>query len=203
MQVISSHLLDVKLLRPIRHVDNRGFFSEAYSKRAYTEIGIVSEFVQDNHSLSRRKGVVRGLHFQIPPFAQAKLLRVLRGAVFDVVVDIRRHSPTYGRHIATVLSAEDWNQIFIPAGFAHGFCTLQADTEILYKVDNYYSAAHDRGIRWNDPALDIAWPVPAEEAEISDKDRKQPFLSEIAESFSYEPGSMREPLSPAVIGNAA
>jgi dTDP-4-dehydrorhamnose 3,5-epimerase len=203
MQVISSHLLDVKLLRPVRHIDNRGFFSEAYSKRAYAEIGILNDFVQDNHSLSRHKGVVRGLHFQIPPFAQAKLLRVLRGSIFDVVVDIRRRSPTYGRHIATVLSAEDWNQIFIPAGFAHGFCTLTADTEILYKVDNYYSAAHDRGIRWNDPALDIAWPVTELEAEMSEKDRKQPFLSDVEESFTYEPASARDQIPPAMIGNAA
>jgi dTDP-4-dehydrorhamnose 3,5-epimerase len=196
MQVISSHLLDVKLLRPVRHVDNRGFFSEAYSKRAYAEIGIGNDFVQDNHSLSRRKGVVRGLHFQTPPFAQAKLLRVLRGSIFDVVVDIRSGSPTHGRHIATVLSAEDWNQIFIPAGFAHGFCTLEAETEILYKVDNYYAAAHDRGIRWNDRALDIAWPLAEQEAEISEKDRKLPFLAEIPECFVYEP-------APGVIGNAA
>ncbi|MBV8652391.1 MAG: dTDP-4-dehydrorhamnose 3,5-epimerase [Alphaproteobacteria bacterium] len=203
MQVISSHLLDVKLLRPVRHVDNRGFFSEAYSKKMYAEIGVFNDFVQDNHSLSRRKGVVRGLHFQIAPFAQAKLLRVLRGSIFDVVVDIRRNSPTYGRHIATVLSAEDWNQIFIPAGFAHGFCTLEPDTEILYKVDNYYSAAHDRGIRWNDPALDIAWPVSEQEAEMSEKDRKQPLLSEIHDSFVYEPASARDPVAPTMIGNAA
>src|SRR5580658_2909458 len=168
MQVLSSHFRDVKLLRPTRHVDSRGFFSEAYSKRAYAEIGIVNEFVQDNHSLSRKKGVVRGLHFQIDPFAQAKLLRVLRGAVFDVVVDIRTGSPTYGQHIATVLSEEDWNQIFIPSGFAHGFCTMQEETEILYKVDHYYSPAHERGIRWNDPALGIAWPISKAEAELSE-----------------------------------
>jgi dTDP-4-dehydrorhamnose 3,5-epimerase len=191
MQVISSHLSDVKLLRPQRHVDNRGFFSEAYSKRAYAEIGVTNEFLQDNHSLSRRKGVVRGLHFQTPPFAQAKLVRVLRGSIFDVVVDIRANSPTYSRHIATVLSAEDWNQIFIPAGFAHGFCTLLPDTEILYKVDSYYSPAHDRGIRWNDPALDIAWPVAEQEAELSDKDRKLPLFREIADSFTYEPPAAR------------
>ncbi|HZT50450.1 MAG TPA: dTDP-4-dehydrorhamnose 3,5-epimerase [Stellaceae bacterium] len=186
MQVISSHFRDVKLLRPARHVDNRGFFSEAYSKRAYAANGIRNEFVQDNHSLSRKKGVVRGLHFQRPPAAQAKLLRVLRGAIFDVVVDIRAGSPTYGRHIATVLSAEDWNQIFIPAGFAHGFCTLQDETEILYKVDNYYSPEHDAGIRWNDPALGIAWPVTAAEAELSEKDRALPLMAELAADFHYE-----------------
>ena len=189
MQVISSHFRDVKLLRPARYVDNRGFFSEAYSKRAYAAIGIANEFVQDNHSLSRKKGVVRGLHFQRPPFAQAKLVRVVRGAIFDVVVDIRAGSATYGSHIATVLSAEDWNQIFIPAGFAHGFCTLHDETEILYKVDGYYAPTHDCGIRWNDPALNIAWPVAEPEAELSDKDRKLPPLAECFGAFTYEPNS--------------
>jgi len=186
MQVLSSHFRDVMLLRPARHTDSRGFFSEAYSKRAYAEIGIFNEFVQDNHSLSQKRGVIRGLHFQLAPFAQAKLLRVLRGEIFDVVVDIRTKSPTYGQHIATVLSAEDWNQIFIPAGFAHGFCTLKPETEILYKVDHYYSPAHDRGIRWNDPRLGIAWPISGAEAELSEKDRKLPLLAELGHVFSYE-----------------
>lgn len=192
MQVISSHFRDVKLLRPMRHVDNRGFFSEAYSKRVYAANGIRNEFVQDNHSLSRKKGVVRGLHFQRPPFAQAKLIRVLRGAIFDVVVDIRAGSPTCGRHIATVLSAEDWNQIFIPAGFAHGFCTIECETEILYKVDNYYSPDHEAGIRWNDPALNIAWPIGEHEAELSDKDRALPLLHEQFADFHYDPGMIGE-----------
>jgi dTDP-4-dehydrorhamnose 3,5-epimerase len=186
MQILSSHFRDVKLLRPMRHSDNRGFFSEVYSKRSYAAIDIHNEFVQDNHSLSRKKGVVRGLHFQVPPFSQAKLLRVLRGSVFDVVVDIRTGSPTYGRHIATVLDADDWNQIFIPAGFAHGFCTLEPETEILYKVDNYYSAEHDHGIRWNDPALGIAWPVTGDEAEMSDRDRKLSLLAEEPSVFSVD-----------------
>ena len=190
MQVISSHFRDVKLLRPMKHVDNRGFFSEAYSRRAYAANGIHTEFVQDNHSLSRKKGVVRGLHFQRPPFAQAKLVRVLRGAIFDVVVDIRSGSPTYGSHIATVLSAEDWNQIFIPAGFAHGFCTLQCETEILYKVDAYYSPDHEAGIRWNDPALNIAWPIAEHEAELSDKDRNLPLMCELGADFAYEPTAL-------------
>jgi dTDP-4-dehydrorhamnose 3,5-epimerase len=192
MQVISSHFRDVKLLRPARHVDNRGFFSEAYSRRAYAAVGILNEFVQDNHSLSRKKGVVRGLHFQRPPFAQAKLVRVVRGAIFDVVVDIRTGSPTHGCHIATVLSAEDWNQIFIPPGFAHGFCTLHDDTEILYKVDRYYAPAHDCGILWNDPALNIAWPLAESDAELSDKDRKLPLMAEFSGIFTYEPDSRAE-----------
>jgi len=187
MQVLSSHFQDVKLLRPRRHVDSRGFFSEAYSKQSYAEIGITNEFVQDNHSLSRHKAVLRGLHFQAPPFAQAKLLRVLRGSIFDVVVDIRYGGPTFGRHIATVLSADDWNQIFIPQGFAHGFCTLEPETEILYKVDNYYSPEHDRGILWKDPALGIAWPISEGEAELSAKDRGLPLLAELPPVFLFNP----------------
>lgn len=186
MQVLSSHFRDIKLLRPQRHVDARGFFSEAYSKRDYARIGIHNEFVQDNHSLSRERGVVRGLHFQTPPFAQAKLLRVLRGSIFDVVVDIRAGSPSFGQHIATVLSANDWNQIFIPAGFAHGFCTLEPETEILYKVDNYYAPEHDRGILWNDPAIGIAWPLSDTEAKLSDKDRKLPRLCDLSPVFTFE-----------------
>jgi dTDP-4-dehydrorhamnose 3,5-epimerase len=186
MQVLSCHFRDVKLLRPARHSDDRGFFSEAYSRRDYAAIGIHNEFIQDNHSLSRKRGVVRGLHFQIAPFAQAKLLRVLRGSILDVVVDIRSGSPTFGQHIATVLSDNDWNQIFIAAGFAHGFCTLEPETEILYKVDSYYAPEHDRGIRWNDPAIGIAWPVSAAEAELSDKDRMLPLLSELPSVFTYE-----------------
>jgi dTDP-4-dehydrorhamnose 3,5-epimerase len=190
MEVLSSHYRDVRLLRPKRHVDQRGFFSEAYSRRDYAAIGIMNDFVQDNHSLSRNKGVVRGLHFQRPQFAQAKLLRVLRGSVYDVVVDIRTGSPTFGQHIATVLSAEDWNQIFIPAGFAHGFCTLEPETEILYKVDNYYSPTHDAGILWNDPALGIAWPVSGNEAQLSDKDRRLPLLADLGSVFSYDPADL-------------
>ena len=186
MEVRNCRLHEVKLLRTVRHGDHRGFFSEAYNKRDYAKVGIDCDFVQDNHSLSRKRGVVRGLHFQLAPFAQAKLLRVLRGAVFDVAVDIRTGSPSFGQHVATVLSADDWDQIFIPTGFAHGFCTLQENTEILYKVDNYYSPAHERGIRWNDPALKIDWPVRPDEAELSDKDRAAPLLAEIGQVFVYK-----------------
>jgi dTDP-4-dehydrorhamnose 3,5-epimerase len=139
--------------------------------------------VQDNHSLSATKGVVRALHFQIPPYAQAKLLRVTAGSIFDVAVDIRRGSPSFGRRIAVVLSAADWNQIFIPEGFAHGYCTLEPNTEVIYKVSAYYSPEHDRGLLWNDPALGIARPVSAHEALISDKDQKHPVLSRLPRFF--------------------
>ena len=143
--------------------------------------------MQDNHSLSKPAGVVRGLHFQLPPFAQGKLVRVLRGAVFDVAVDLRPGSPTWGRHAATTLSADNWAQLWIPPGFAHGFATLEPDTEIAYKVTADHSAAHDRGLAWDDPALGIAWPVAPEAAVLSPKDRTHPRLADLAATLVLEP----------------
>jgi dTDP-4-dehydrorhamnose 3,5-epimerase len=183
MQISATEIPDVLLLKPVRHSDARGFFSEVFREDALKGAGIELRFVQDNHSLSVEKGVVRGLHFQIPPVAQAKLVRVTAGAIFDVAVDLRRRSPTFGRHAAVVLSAKEWNQIFVPAGFAHGFCTLEPNTEVLYKVDRYYSSEHDRGLLWNDPALGIAWPVSAAEARVSDRDRRHPPLAELPPYF--------------------
>ena len=180
MQVEQLRIPDVKVLTPKKHGDHRGFFSEAYSRRALAEAGIEIEFVQDNHSRSAAKGTVRGLHFQIPPFAQDKLVRVVRGAVFDVAVDLRRGSPTYGRHASVTLSVESWNQVLVPAGFAHGFQTLAPDTEVIYKVSGYYAPDHDKGLLWNDPALGIEWPIPEREAVLSDKDRRQPRLADLA-----------------------
>jgi dTDP-4-dehydrorhamnose 3,5-epimerase len=185
MQIAETEIADVKLLKPIRHVDSRGFFSEVFKEGVLREHGIDIHFVQDNHSLSVGNGVVRGLHFQIPPFAQAKLLRVTAGSIFDVAVDIRWGSPSFGRHVAAVLSASDWNQIFIPVGFAHGYCTLEPDSEVVYKVSAYYSPEHDRGLLWNDPALGIAWPISAEEALLSDRDRNHPLLSRLPRFFAY------------------
>ena len=187
MQIVETEIADVKLIKPVRHMDSRGFFSEVFKESALRDLGIDIDFVQDNHSLSANKGVVRGLHFQIPPFAQAKLLRVTAGSIFDVAVDIRWGSPSFGHHVAAVLSASDWNQIFIPEGFAHGYCTLEPDTEVIYKVSAYYSAEHDRGLLWNDPALGIAWPIPADEALMSDKDRIHPILSRLPRHFRHEP----------------
>ncbi|MGH7054149.1 MAG: dTDP-4-dehydrorhamnose 3,5-epimerase, partial [Stellaceae bacterium] len=149
--------------------------------------GIAVRFVQDNHSLSLQRGTVRGLHFQIPPFAQAKLVRVTRGAILDVVVDLRRGSPDFGRHVAAELSTAQWNQLFVPEGFAHGFCTIEPETEVTYKVNRPYSAAHDRGLLWNDPALGIPWPVSESEALLSERDRRHPPLAELPEFFHYEP----------------
>jgi dTDP-4-dehydrorhamnose 3,5-epimerase len=187
MEVLETKIADIKLLKPVRHVDSRGFFSEVFKEQVLRENGVDIHFVQDNHSLSVNKGVVRGLHFQIPPSAQAKLLRVTAGSIFDVAVDIRWGSPSFGGHFAAVLSAADWNQIFIPEGFAHGYCTLEPDTEVIYKVNAYYSPEHDRGLLWNDPALGIAWPVSPNEALVSDKDRTHPVLSDLPRYFLYEP----------------
>ncbi len=183
MQVQETALAGVKVIAPKRFSDARGFFSETYNQRALAEIGIDAVFVQDNHSLSRDKGVVRGLHFQSPPHAQGKLLRVIRGAILDVAVDIRRGSPSYGRHVSVELSAEDWNQIWVPEGFAHGFCTLTNDTEVLYKVTAFYEPAHDHGIAWDDPDLGIDWPIDAGQAILSDKDRQHPRLADLPDYF--------------------
>jgi dTDP-4-dehydrorhamnose 3,5-epimerase len=183
LEVVPTALADVRLIKPVRFGDDRGFFSETYNKRTFAEAGIALEFVQDNHSRSARTGTVRGLHFQTAPFAQDKLVRVTRGRILDVAVDLRRGSPTFGRHVSVELSAADWTQLLVPIGFAHGFCTLEDDTEVLYKVTNYYSAEHDKGLAWDDPALGIEWPVDPADAALSDKDRRQPKLAECADAF--------------------
>jgi dTDP-4-dehydrorhamnose 3,5-epimerase len=188
MQVIAAAIPEVKEIRPVRHGDARGFFSEIFRDDVLRRHGIEMQFVQENHSLSAERGVVRGLHFQIPPMAQAKLVRAVAGAIFDVAVDIRTGSPTYGRHVAAVLSAAEGNQLFVPEGFAHGFCTLEPRTEVVYKVNRYYSPEHDRGLAWNDAALDIPWPLGAGEAILSDKDRRQPSLAELPAIFEYRRG---------------
>ena len=184
MEVVSLAIPDVKLVTPRRFSDPRGFFAETFSRRRFAEAGLVSEFVQDNHSLSRPAGTVRGLHFQRTPFAQAKLVRALRGAIYDVAVDIRPGSLTYGKHVAAEISAESGTMILVPAGFAHGFCTLTADTEVFYKVDRDYAPQAEGGILWNDPALGIAWPVDAAEAVLSDRDRKWPTFADFTRAVA-------------------
>lgn len=181
MKVERLAIPDVLLIEPARFGDARGFFSEVWSHRSLAQHGLDVAFVQDNHSLSREVGVVRGLHFQRPPAAQGKLVRVVRGAILDVAVDIRQGSATYGQHVSAVLSAENWRQLWVPRGFAHGFATLEPDTEVIYKVDAYYDREADAGILWNDPALGIDWP--ATDAVLSDKDRAAPRLAEIAPPF--------------------
>ncbi len=183
MTVTPTAIPDVKLIAPRKHGDHRGFFSETYSRKALAAAGIDVEFVQDNHSLSAASGTVRGLHYQVAPTAQAKLVRVVRGAVLDVAVDIRRASPTFGQHVSVELSADNWRQVFVPAGFAHGFVTLGPDTEVIYKVTDYYSPADERGILWNDPALGIDWRVAPDEATLSDRDRRHPSLAAAVDLF--------------------
>ena len=178
-------LPEVKVIRPQRFMDERGFFSETWNEEAMREAGLDLHFVQDNHSLSRTKGTLRGLHFQSPPFEQAKLVRVVRGSVLDAVVDIRHGSPTFGHHVSTVISVDAWNQILVPVGFAHGFVTLEPDTEVVYKVTNLYSREHDKGVRWNDPELGIDWGVSEAEAVLSEKDRNQPLLKQLDVNFVY------------------
>lgn len=184
MLIEDASIPDVKILTPRKFIDDRGFFSETYKRAAFEEVGLRLDFVQENHSLSVEVGTIRGLHFQSPPFAQHKLVRVTRGRILDVVVDIRCSSSTYGRHFVIELSASNWRQLLVPIGFAHGFCTLEPDTEVLYKVTSPYSPSHDYGLAWDDPALAIDWPVTTTHAILSDKDRHHPTLSALARHFS-------------------
>lgn len=160
-----------------RFGDARGYFSETYSRRDFAALGIHDDFVQDNQSLSATPGTVRGLHFQTAPHPQAKLVRVLRGRILDVAVDLRSGSPTYGHHVAAELSAANGLMLYVPVGFAHGFVTREADTEVAYKVTGYYAPDCDGGVAWNDPSLGIEWGVTADQATLSDKDRRLPTLS--------------------------
>src|SRR5271169_720502 len=159
LSIEAFSIVDVKLIAPDRFRDSRGFFSEVFSHQALREANIDLDFVQDNHSFSIEPGTVRGLHFQRPPRAQGKLVRVVRGKILDVAVDLRRGSPTYRRHVSAELSADNWLQLWIPPGFAHGFCTMEPNTEVLYKTTDYYSPQDDAGIAWDDPELAINWPV--------------------------------------------
>lgn len=171
---------------PTRHADTRGWFSETWNQKHFEAAGVSAQFCQDNHSLSKSVGTLRGLHFQSPPFAQAKLVRCLRGRVFDVAVDLRRQSPTYKKWIGVELTAERGNQLFIPAGYAHGFLTLEPNSEIAYKVDQYYNPGADGGIAWNDPDIAISWPDLGGEPLLSDKDAALPALAQFAVDFPYD-----------------
>ena len=178
MEMIETEIPDVKVLKPKVFQDTRGYFCETYSEKSYKEAGIDRHFVQDNESMSMR-GVLRGLHYQIEPYAQAKLIRVVRGAVLDVAVDIRKGSPTFGKVVVVELSEHNKQQIFIPQGFAHGFLVLEDNTIFSYKCDAFYNPQCERGIRWDDPQIAIPWPKLDVPYNLSDKDKKQPFLSEI------------------------
>jgi len=185
MDIQECEIADVKLITPRQFADARGSFCEIWSDRVFRSEVENLTFVQDNQSISRFKGTVRGLHFQRPPFAQAKLIRVVRGSILDVAVDIRRGSPSYGRHVAVRLDAALGTQLWIPTGFLHGFCTLEDNTEVCYKVSEYYSPEHDAGVYWNDFDLQIDWPVKPEDAVLSDRDQRQPGLSELPDFFVY------------------
>ena len=175
MFTVTSTAIDgVKVVTPKLIADSRGAFCETYNQERFAEHGIMPNFVQDNQSVSAAIGTIRGLHFQDHPAAQAKLVRVLKGRIFDVAVDLRRSSPTYGKWVAEEVSAENRKQVFIPIGFAHGFCTLEIDTHVFYKVSASYSSLNDFGIAWDDPDLAIDWPVAPSKATLSDKDRRMP-----------------------------
>ena len=185
MDIQATAIPEVRVITPARFGDHRGFFSEVYNRQALAEAGIDIAFVQDNHSYSAERGTLRGLHFQRPPAAQTKLLRVLRGAVIDVAVDCRVGSPTFGRHVMVELSAAAGNQVLCPKGFAHATLTMTPDTEITYKVDAYYAPDCDLGIRFDDPDLAIAWPIPSQLLVLSDKDRKLPWLRDLPAVFTW------------------
>jgi len=176
-------IADVILVTPPKFGDSRGFFSETFNAARFAEAGISAPFVQDNQSLSEQRGTIRGLHCQISPNIQGKLVRVVKGAIWDVAVDARHGSPTYGQHVAAVLSAENWSQLWVPGGFLHGFCTLEPGTEVIYKVTAPYDRAAERGVIWNDPALALPWPVSDDEAQLSDKDRQLPKLADCEKWF--------------------
>jgi dTDP-4-dehydrorhamnose 3,5-epimerase len=176
----------VKLIETRRFGDDRGWFMESYSKTRYAGLGVGVSFVQDNHSLSRPAGVLRGLHFQRPPHAQDKLLRCVRGRIWDVAVDVRRGSPTFGQWVAAELSAENGRQLFVPVGFAHGFITLEPDTEVEYKVSEFYAAQAEGGLIWNDPDLSLPWPAPPQGPTLSDKDVILPRLTDFVSPFDYD-----------------
>ncbi|MEM8739098.1 MAG: dTDP-4-dehydrorhamnose 3,5-epimerase [Planctomycetota bacterium] len=189
MQITPLAIPAVKLLQPQRFGDHRGYFAETFSLPKLADHGIDLAFVQDNESLSAQPATVRGLHFQSPPHAQDKLVRCVRGSFLDVAVDIRAGSPTFGRHVSAVLSADNGDQLLVPRGFAHGFATLEPDTVILYKVTDVYAPQCDAGVLWNDPDLAIDWQLPADAAEpvLSEKDAALPRLKDLDSPFTYDP----------------
>jgi dTDP-4-dehydrorhamnose 3,5-epimerase len=186
MEVEATNIPGVLSLKPRYFHDGRGHFVETYNSRWAHAAGLGAEFVQDNQALSRKRGTVRALHFQVPPRAQAKLVRVLRGSIYDVAVDLRVGSPAYGKWTPATLTAQRGEQLFIPRGFAHGYCTLEDDTEVAYKVDDYYAPECEQGLTWDDPILAIGWPVSPADAVLSDKDGKLPRFADFKSPFRYD-----------------
>jgi dTDP-4-dehydrorhamnose 3,5-epimerase len=185
MDVVSTAIEDVKILTPRRFGDGRGFFSESWSARAMQAAGLEFDFVQDNESLSREVGTLRGLHYQAPPFAQAKLVRVVRGAILDVAVDVRTGSPDYGKWTSAEITAENGTQILVPRGFLHGFVTLVPDTHVIYKADGFYNVDSDGAVIWNDPTLAVDWKVAPDAVRLSEKDGVAPLFSAWKSPFTY------------------
>jgi len=177
MKIIKTKLDGVLVIETDVFGDHRGFFTESYNQEKFKNEEIGYHFIQDNHSLSAQAGTLRGLHFQLPPKAQTKLVRVVTGAIYDVVVDIRKGSQTFGQWVGVILSESNKRQLLVPKGFAHGFCTIVDNTHVLYKVDEYYSKEHDRGLLWNDPELEISWPT--DHPVLSDKDKLHPTINEL------------------------
>ena len=182
-----------RVIVPQRHFDERGWFSETFHEARLRGLGITARFVQDNQSFSKRAGTLRGMHFQVPPAEQAKLISVQRGKIFDVAVDMRRGSPTFGKYVSVELSADNGRQLFIPGGFAHACLTLENDVIINYRTSNYYAPASEGGIRWDDPEIGIRWPLQRSALIVSEKDRRLPLLKAIDSPFAYD-GSPLEPL---------
>ncbi|MBY0220366.1 dTDP-4-dehydrorhamnose 3,5-epimerase [Paenibacillus illinoisensis] len=183
MKVFPLKLQGAYLLEPVAHEDSRGFFMESYNESVMKNAGISTSFIQDNQALSTEAGVLRGLHYQLNPKAQTKLIRVLTGAIYDVIVDIRLSSPTYRQWVGVIISDTNKRQLLVPKGFAHGYCTLVPNTQVFYKVDEYYSPEHDRGILWTDPALGIDWPT--SNPVLSEKDQKHPLLKDAEINFNF------------------
>lgn len=185
MNIKSTKIAGVSIIEPARHSDKRGWVSELWNSVALQEVGLAASFVQDNLSLSHAEGVVRALHFQTPPYQQGKLIACLTGSIFDVALDLRKGSPTYGEHVAAEISSDDGNLIWIPPGFAHGYCSLAPDTRVLYKLTAPYQQGATGGVRWDDPDLGIDWPVSEESAIVIDRDRVWPKLSEFHSPFEW------------------
>ena len=190
--------MTTKLIKPRRHADDRGWFSETYNRQRLAAGGVTADFVQDNQAYSRQSGVLRGLHFQAPPAAQTKLVRCIAGAIWDVAVDVRRGSPSYGRHVAAELTAENGWQLLVPRGFAHGYVTLRPDTEVQYKVDAYYAPETEGGLIWDDPDLALPWPLNGETPTVAAKDALLPRFAGFASPFDYD----GEPMTPLDLAEA-
>ncbi len=192
-----SNLPDVTIIEPKRHKDTRGFFSEVWNARDFAAIGVDAAFVQHNHARSEVAGTLRGFHYQAPPHAQGKLVRVIQGEIFDVVVDIRRGSPTFGRWASIELSAENWRQIWVPEGFAHAYYTCVPGTEVIYSTTRYYAPEHEFGLAWDDPELSVSWPFDKHAVVLSERDRHWPKLAELQTHFGYDDQVGLRPASPS------